>query len=622
MKKPYGILAFVCLALWICVSPVFASVKILCYHEVDGKETDKFSVSSENLENHIRFLKEDGYRFVSLEDYLDYTRGALELPEKSVMLTFDDGYLSFYDKAFPLLKKYKVPAMLAIVTSWDKEAKPADVGSLLSWDKMIEMEKSGLVTIASHSHALHKQRPINPQKTAGAVAENRLYFGGRYETEEEYERRLGNDLRKVQELFQAHLGHPAKAVVWPYGRFSGKSTEIARKHGFEAMFLLDGGDNPPGENARHFAKRGLIYGNPGVKDLKRMLDTNLDVWNHAALRMAQVDLDGLYHKDPKEFEKNVAALKDRLYKNRVKLVALQAFADPDGDGNVESVYFYNHQVPVAADAFNYVANSLSQDGYRVVAWMPGLAIKAMARPDGSNLIAAEPKENLGWYRRVSPFDPEARERLKALYRDLANYTSADGVLFQDDFYMNDFEDASPYGQKAFFDRFHKPLAELNRADRAEMNEWSKLKTAQINDLVNDLAAAFKENRPDGIVMRNIYTDPAINPDAEEWFAQDMSRYLTDYDYTVVMAYPYMDGAEDPEAYLKHIVGAVKQRPGALEKVVFKLQSYDWAGERWLTEEELNRQAEALLGAGAVHIGYYPDTPMPLKAAPRKAVGGR
>lgn len=607
------------LSLVLFIPSGLANVQILCYHEVDGRPNDVFSVSSANLESHIQYLKQSGYRFISLDEYLSYTRDELKLPEKSVMLTFDDGYLSFYTKAYPLLQKYQVPAMLAIVSSWSNEVKPSDVGTLLEWDHLIEMEQSGLVTLASHSYALHKQQPINPQGTLGSIAKNRLYFNGRYESEEEYERRLNNDFEAVQHVFKEKLGRPIKAFVWPYGAYSGKSVKRAVENGFEATFLLSGGSNLTGEAARIYAKRGLIYGNPNVAGLKKVLATDLDAWNGLKMRMAQVDIDAIYSEDPKELEKNIAALKERLYKNQVKVVALQAFADPDGDGNVDGVYFYNWQVPVVADVFNYITNSLQMDRYRVVAWMPSLTLQALARSDGSNLIAANPPQNLGWYKRVTPFDPMVKEKLKALYSDLAEFTPVEGVLFQDDLYLNDFEDYSVYGQAAYAERFHKPLSRLDRNNQQEMDEWTDFKTECLNELVDALTKAFKANCPEGTVMRNVYTGPVLYPESKEWFAQNLEQYLDTYDYTIVMAYPFMDKAKDLQAYLRSIVNAVKAHPGAIDKMFFKIQSYDWDKEKWIDEAELNRQVKTLEDAGAVNIGYYPDTPMVVQPMRKKAI---
>ncbi len=605
MRKYMRILLGTMLAMWLMASCASAQVAILCYHEVD-KAGDAWAIESGRFESHLKDLQEKGYHFVSFEEYQAYTAGQLKLPEKSVMITFDDGYRSFYTKVYPLLQKYRVPAMLAIVSSWtDGEGKPTDVGALASWEELRAMEQSGLVTVVSHSHALHKNQAINPQGDLGSVAANHLYINGRYETEAEYASRLANDFARVQELFQKNLGHKAQAMVWPYGLTSGKAVELALQSGMQGTFLLDGGINDVGVNSLKYAKRMIVGNNPGTGAIERLLTKDHDAWNSRPVRMAQVDIDALYDKNPQAFQQNVQDMLERMQDSRITLVALQAFADPDGDGNVDGVYFYNHEVPVTADVFNSVANTLLQGGMNVVAWLPSLTYQSLIAADGSNLVQSSSGEK-GWYRRMSPFDRQGEQRLAALYRDLSRYSPVNGILFQDDLYLNDFEDISVYGQEAYQQAFGTPLSALDRNDPQAMKAWAEVKTKRLTELSLALAAAFKENRPTACIMRDIYSEPVCSPESELWFAQNYQDCLKNYDYTVVMAYPYMDKEDAPIAFLQNVAAAVKAA-GGMEKTIIKIQSYDWDREQWLSGKLFNGQLAALRGAGVRNLGYYPDT---------------
>lgn len=590
-----------CLLLF-AVPAVMAKVAIFCYHEVD-RPNDAFAVSSGRLEAHLKYLKKEGYHFVTLNEYLAYTDGKLKLPDKSVMITFDDGYRSFYTKVYPLLKKYDVPAMLAIVTSWtDGEGLPTDVRAVATWDELKEMEKSGLVTVVSHSHALHKQQVLDPQGDRNGIAGARLYLNGRYETDEEYIRRLDNDMAQTQAEFRQYLGHPSKVMVWPYGIYSGPAIDAAARHGMTATFLLDGGVNPADKAHQVYARRMIISSDTSVRVLKKLLTKDHDTWNSKPLRMAQIDIDNLYDANPLIFRRNITNTLSQLQASKVNVVALQAFADPDGDGNVDAVYFYNHELPVVADIFNTVATAIQQQNITVIAWMPGLAYTPFLAADGSNMVQGL-QGKTGWYRRLSPFDEQGLQKVQTLYGDLGRYTTAQGVLLQDDLYLNDFEDASPVGQQAY----QKAFGQTFTAQKGQQGEkWVALKTERLNEAADKALKAFRQTRPNAITMRDVYSAPVLNPKSREWFAQDYRDCLKRYDYTVVMAYPQMDHQADAQLYLQDVAQAVK-KAGGTDKTIVKIQSYDWEKEKWLDKDTFQDELKTLKKSGIRNVGVYPQT---------------
>lgn len=584
------------------VPVVMAKVAIFCYHEID-RPNDSFAISSGRFESHLKYLQKAGYHFVTLDEYLAYTDGKLNLPEKSVMITFDDGYQSFYTKVYPLLKKYDVPAMLAIVTSWtDGEGLPTDVRAVATWDELREMEKSGLVTIVSHSHALHKQQALDPQGDRNGIAGAHLYLNGRYETDEEYNRRLDNDMAQTQAEFQQYLGHPSKVMVWPYGISSSPAIDAAVRHGMKATFLLDGGVNGADKDHQLYARRMIISSDTDVRNLKKMLSKGYDTWNSKPLRMAQIDIDNLYDANPLVFRRHIANTLTQLQSSKVNVVALQAFADSDGDGNVDAVYFYNHELPVAADVFNTVATAIQQQNITVIAWMPGLAYTPFLTADGANTVQGL-QGKTGWYRRLSPFDEQGVRKIQALYGDLGRYTTAQGVLLQDDLYLNDFEDASPAGQRAY----RKAFSQSFTGQQGEKGkQWVALKTQRLDDAADAALQAFRQTRPQAITMRDIYSAVVLDPQSRNWFSQDYQDCLKRYDYTVVMAYPQMDHQTDSREYLQDVAKAVK-KAGGTDKTIVKIQSYDWEKEKWLGKDEFQDELKTLKKAGVRNVGVYPQT---------------
>lgn len=112
------------LLLLLPIRQVWAEMRygVLTYHDVvEGKvsgQTDTPTVSRSKLIEHFDWLKNNGYTPVSWRQIKEAEAGKGSLPEKPILLTFDDGYLSFYQTVFPLLQQYRYPAVLAVVTSW------------------------------------------------------------------------------------------------------------------------------------------------------------------------------------------------------------------------------------------------------------------------------------------------------------------------------------------------------------------------------------------------------------------------------------------------------------------------------------------------------------------------
>lgn len=598
------VLAAIAMALGLSVSmpSADANVAILCYHEVD-KPNDSFAVTHQRLEKHLEKMKGDGYHFVSLDEYVKYTKGEINLPEKSVMITFDDGYQTFYTKVYPLLQKYQVPGMLAIVSSWTNgEEMPNDVRAVATWDELKEMENSGLVTVVSHTHAMHKQQAINPQGGSNGVVGSHLYVNNRYETDEEYTSRITNDLTEVQKVFRENLGHESKAIVWPYGIYTKESVDIAENLGMNASFLLDGGINEPGDNALHYAKRMIISSDIDNKKLDKMLTKDHDEWNSKPLRLAQVDLDNIYDKDYAQYEENIMSTIENLEGNNINVVALQAFADPDGDGNVDAVYFANSQVPVAADIFCDVTNRMQRRGFTTVAWLPVLNYQTFLTKDNKVKSAGEE----GWYNRLSPFAKEDLKKVNDLFRDLAKNTQVQGVLLQDDLYLGEDEDVSDPAKSAYLEKFGKKMPKPSKMSKKDKKAFVTWKREALDEAADNAISAFKEVRPNAITMRDIYSGAVFHPEAAEWLGQSYEDYLNKYDYTVVMAYPYMDKEKDTKSYFKKLANIVKSNNGT-DKTIMKVQSYDWNKDKWLSSKEFANQFSVLKKAGMKNMGYYPAT---------------
>lgn len=600
------------------------SFLVLGYHDVEDGAADQryLSVRTSALSDQMAWLRDNGYQPISVQQILDAHDGKIVLPEKAVLLTFDDGYSSFYTRVWPLLKAYNWPALWAPVGSWvDAPAnKKVDFGGLMTardkfatWKMVEEMGKSPLVEVGAHTWNSHFGAEANPQGSKEPAVANRLYDKktGTYETDEQYTRRINTDISLITNKIKSVTGKSPRAWVWPYGAANGTTLNLAKEHGYKMAFTLNEGlanaaflDDIP---------RVLISDNPS---LKRFASQVAQVREPQTMRVMHVDLDYVYDKDPAQQKRNIDKLIQRVYDMRISHVFLQAYADPKGDGNIREVYFPNRWLPMRADLFNYISWQLqTRAGVTVYAWMPVLAFDLDASIP--RVTAWDPKTgrtaiNHENYVRLSPWSSEARQRITEIYEDLAKHASFKGILFHDDAFLTDFEDASPDALAAYRAAGLPGSIEQIRNNPQAFERWTRLKSKMLIDFTKQLTQSVRNIRgPQVQTARNIYAMPVLEPESEAWFAQNLNDFLNTYDWTAPMAMPFMEQipANDANAWLDRLVNAVAQNPGALDKTVFELQARDWrksGDQAEISGKQIAEWMRQLKLSGAGNYGYYPD----------------
>lgn len=597
---------------------------VLAYHDVEDDAADQryLAVRTSALNEQFAWLRENGYHPVSVDDIFTARNGGKPLPEKAVLLSFDDGYSSFYRRVWPLLQAYQWHAVLAPVGSWiDTPAgQPVDFGGLMTprdrfttWQQIAEMSRSGLVEIGAHTYAQHQGAVSNPQGNSEPYAVNRSYDAqhGRYESGEEYRQRVTKDVSMITQRITAATGKPPRVWVWPYGSAGGEALSIAKQHGYQMAMTLNEGlasvdhlDNVP---------RLLMANNPGLNSFAQRIT---QVQEKAVMRVAHVDLDYVYDPDPAQQARNLDKLVQRIYDLGVNTVFLQAFADPDGDGNVHELYFPNRWLPVRADLFNRVAWQIStRTRASVYAWMPVLAFDldpALPRVQKIDLKTGNVRVDEEQYQRLSPYNATARQRIREIYQDLASHAAFRGVVFHDDALLSDDEDASPDALKAYQAAgFPDSIAKIHQ-DPATFQRWTRFKSRTLIDFTQQLATDVRAIRgPQVQTARNIYALPILEPKSEAWFAQNLDDFLQAYDWVAPMAMPLMEQvpAAESNAWLDKLVTTVARRPGALQKTVFELQSRDWRQPEEsgaISGQQLAQWMKQLQTSGAQSFGYYPD----------------
>jgi len=585
---------------------------VLCYHDIPEVALTPYDIPQHIFIKQLEYLRQNGYNFISPEEIRQAKQGRFTLPDKAVLLTFDDGYLSFYHFVFPLLKLYRIPAVISIATSWiDQPAKQIS-NQLMSWKQIKEVIDSGLVFISSHTHDLHKEIVYNSAGNVGPASSLFLYdpANKKYEREELFSQRIAADLPESIRIIQKETGKRPHLLTWPYGEFNNLALIEAQKLGFEIIFTLESGL----ADLKHLEKtnRNMITNELGITYFIQALKKNFA--DQPKIRAAQIDLDLIVNPASyEESDRNLGLLIERLVALGVNTVFLQGFCDIEGTGNIRSVYFPNRVLPVKMDFLSHAVHQIRIRGIQVYVWMPVLSFELPDAKLNEDLKVREYKDGkvkitTSWYRRLSPFDKRTLELVRNLYRDLAAHVQLDGILFQDDLYLTDEEDFHPAALQAFEELHGIKLTPPKLPEERLQEKWLSFKTNILTQYTQELIDLVREYRPTAKFARNIYSEVVINPKAQNWFSQNFADFLKNYEYTVIMAYPQMEGIKN----LREIKGWFSKlkkevdRHNAKEKVLFKIQSYDWQEKSWLKEKTLQKEIKFLLANGINHLGYYPD----------------
>jgi biofilm PGA synthesis lipoprotein PgaB len=606
------------LSLWMPVSALGLEYDVIAYHDVRDDvageyDSDRYAISTEHLIAHFRWLQQTGFTPISVDAILDAEAGRTTLPDKPVLLSFDDGLQSFYTRVFPLLKLFDYPAVVSVVSSWiemdgevDYDGGARNRHDFLTWDQLREMQASGLVEIASHTHSLHEGIPGNPQGNLQPAAVTRRFADRRYEDETSYRARVARDLATSIATITRETGQAPRVITWPYGAFNQSISEVAESLGMRLSLTLEP-DNSRSGNLLHRG-RLLIVANPSIADLSAEL---LLPGRAAVLRIAQIDLDYLYDPDPVQQEANLGRLLDRIKELGLSHVFLQAFADPDGDGGADAVYFPNRHLPVRADLFNRVAWQLkTRADVRVYAWMPMLSfVGDPFAPDW--YVAAEHgtafTDDPNPAPRLSPFHGDAKRLIAELYEDLARYSKFDGILFHDDGRLGETEDFSDAAIAAYRDTFGSvPGRTELKADPDLRRRFAAFKTGALIDLSHHLTEQVRRQLPHVRTARNIFASALLDSTAAVYLAQDFDAFRAAYDHVALLAMPGLEGADDQELFFRTLVDAVAVREGGLDQTIFELQTIDWNDGTRIPGHELFQTMRWLQSLGVRHIGYYPD----------------
>lgn len=378
----------------------------LTFHDVRDDvakrgDRDVYAISTKNLGQYLEWIQREGWHPIRLEDIWLARQGKKTLPNKALLLTFDDGALSSYNRVFPLLKQYKTPAVFAIPTSWingnTKDAYEAyGKGNLMTWPQMREMVASGYAEFVSHSDNMHRGILANPQQNMQPAAITREYIEKqkRYETESEYQSRVVADLKKSKQTLDRELGINSRAIFWPYGAVTTETEELAAQAGLPMSFSL-GSVAPLADSVKTY-QRALIMDNPTPEMINQEM---LEFLNYVRAPYKQrksflrFDLAEMQSANNEQFNQKLGQLLDKVDGLKTSTLILKAVSDSNGDGKIDVAYFPNRQLKMQQDMLNRVVwQSRTRISNRVYAELP-LSLETEQKLDLSVLTADLVKNN-------------------------------------------------------------------------------------------------------------------------------------------------------------------------------------------------------------------------------------
>ncbi len=222
-------------------------VPILVYHNLAPQPKGRMILGAKAFEEQMRYLKAQGYRVVNLREFVDFVSQKRQLPRKSVLLTFDDGYRSFLQYAYPLLKELNFTATLFVYTDYLSAGTSA-----FTWADLKRLAAEGFdVQAHSKSHG-------DMVRAAGEPAN-------------EYDKRLETELVQPRALFQKNLGFDPNILAYPYGRQDDAVVRRTKERGYVAAFTVRRQGSPSFVDM-HRINRSQIYPEMSLDDFIKNLN--------------------------------------------------------------------------------------------------------------------------------------------------------------------------------------------------------------------------------------------------------------------------------------------------------------------------------------------------------------
>ena len=223
----------------------YLAVPVLCYHRFSVKKShDKITIAEETFEQQMAYLKNNGYTTITLRQLSDFMELKRRPPQKSVVITIDDGLKSAKTIAYPILKKYGFNAVLFIPTD---NIKSKQNSLTLTWADLQELKESGVFEIESHTVLHSDLTKVSAEKVNTEIYESQ---------------------RKIKSM----LGINACYMAYPFGLFNKGTIDAMRQHGYKGGFTVIRGANFC-YHSPYAINRSMVYNRSKIEEFTRMLNS-------------------------------------------------------------------------------------------------------------------------------------------------------------------------------------------------------------------------------------------------------------------------------------------------------------------------------------------------------------
>lgn len=185
-------------------------VPILAYHRVNDTDDNPETLTVTDFDAQMKYLVDSGYKVISPDDLLDAWENGKPLPEKPVVITFDDGHADIYKNVFPILQKYNMRATVFVVTDH------MGTTDYLTWDQARALQNGGFVDIESHTMTYKNLATLRGDK-------------------------LWNEIYGSKQAIEWALKKPANFIAYPEGKYTVEAEETSKEVHFRAGFIEDYG---------------------------------------------------------------------------------------------------------------------------------------------------------------------------------------------------------------------------------------------------------------------------------------------------------------------------------------------------------------------------------------------